>query len=107
MVELVADAVRFHAIHEKTLRLSLAEIARHPYGDGVTVNQALEAGCKQAVAHSMADGILTKQEESRLREFRDRLALDSNAVDSVQLTSYLYPRQCQRKGRACPLRGNL
>ena len=51
----------------------------------------------------MADGILTKPEESRLREFRDRLALDSNAVDSVQLTSYLYPRQCQRKERTCPL----
>ena len=56
MVEFLADAVRFHAIHEKTLRLSLAEIARHPYGDGVTVNQALEAGWKQGVAHSMADG---------------------------------------------------
>lgn len=53
----------------------------------------------------MADGILTKQEESRLREFRDRLALDSNTIDSVQLTSYLYPRQCQRKGRTCPLEG--
>ena len=88
MVELVADAVRFHAIHEKTLRLSLAEIAKHPYGDGVTVNQALEAGWKQGVDHSMADGIVSQAEETRVREFRDRLALDSNAVYSVQLTTY-------------------
>ena len=51
----------------------------------------------------MADGIITQDEEARLREFRDRLALDSNAVDSVQLTSYLYPCQCQRKERTCPL----
>ena len=58
---------------------------------------------RRAVAHAMADGILTKQEESRLRKFRDRIALDSNAVDSVQLTSYIYPRQCQRKERTCPL----
>ena len=37
----------------------------------------------------MADGILTQAEESKLREFRDRLALpDSGAVDSVQLASY-------------------
>ena len=51
----------------------------------------------------MTDAIVSQTEESRLREFRDRLALDSNAVDSVQLTSYLYPRQCQRKERICSL----
>ena len=103
MVELVADAARTHSFDEKTLRLTLAEIAVRSYGDGATVNQAFEEGWKQGIAHAMADGILTQDEESRLREFRNRLALDSNAVDSVQLTSYLYPRQCQRKERTCPL----
>ena len=69
------------------------------YGDGATVNQAPEEGWKQEVSHAMADGILTQAEEPRLREFRDRLALDSFADDSVQLTSY----PCQRKERKCPL----
>ena len=36
----------------------------------------------------MADGIVSQAEETRVREFRDRLALDSNAVYSVQLTTY-------------------
>ena len=34
-----------------------------------------------ASPHSMADGILTQQEETLLREFRDRLALDSEGID--------------------------
>ena len=81
MVELVADAVRFRAIHERTLRLTLAEIAGRSYGDSATVNQALEAGGKQGVDHSMADGILTQAEEAKLREFRDRRALANSGTD--------------------------
>ena len=103
MVNLAAEAARTHSFDEKALRLSLAEIARRPYVNGANVNQALEAGWKQGVGHSMADGIVTQAEESRLREFRDRLALDSIADDSVQLTSYPWRRQCQRKERTCPL----
>ena len=81
MVELVADAVRFHAIHEKSLRLTLADIAKRSYGDGAIVNQALEEGWKQGMAHSMADGILTQAEEAKLREFRDQLALANSGTD--------------------------
>ena len=88
MVAIAAEAARTHVFDEKTLRLTLAEIADRSYGDGVTVNQALEAGWKQGVDHSMADGIVSQAEETRVREFRDRLALDSNAVYSVQLTTY-------------------
>ena len=77
MVAIAAEAARTHAFDEKTLRLSLAEIAQRSYGDGATVNQALEDGWKQGVAHSMADGIMSQAEETRLREFRDRLMLDA------------------------------
>ena len=49
MVEFLADAVRFHAIHEKSLRLTLADIAKRSYGDGATVNEALEEGWKRGV----------------------------------------------------------
>ena len=34
MLELAADAAQSHTLDEKTLRLSLAEIARRSYGDG-------------------------------------------------------------------------
>ena len=81
MVALAAEAVRTHRFDEKTLRLSLAEIARRSHGDGDTVNQALEEGWKLGVAHSMADNVLTQQEETLLRKFRDRLALDSANID--------------------------
>ena len=58
MVNFVADAARTHSFGEKTLRLTLADIAKRSYGDGdgASVNQALEEGWKQEVAHSMADG---------------------------------------------------
>ena len=81
MVHLAADAAASNTFDEKTLRLSLAEIARRSFGDGATVNQALEEGWKRGVSHAMADGIVTQSEEARLREFRDRLALDAGAAD--------------------------
>ena len=77
MVGFAADAARSHDFNEKSLRLSLAEIASRSYGDGATVNLALEEGWKRGVAHAMADGILSQAEEAEIREFRDRLALDS------------------------------
>ncbi len=81
MVELAAQAARSRQFDEKSLRLSLADIAQRSYGDGMTVNQALEQGWKRGVDHAMADGIITQAEESRLREFRDRLAMNTGAAD--------------------------
>ena len=81
MVELAAVAVRTHAFDEKALRLSLAEIARKSYGDGGTVNQALGEGWKRGVLHAMADGIMTQAEETKLQEFRDRLAQADSGAD--------------------------
>ena len=86
MVSLAASAAASHTFDEQSLRLSLAEIARRSYGDGATVNQALEQGWKQGVSHAMADGILSQDEEARLREFRDRLALDDGAADQKATT---------------------
>ena len=81
MVNLAADAARTHNFDEKTLRLSLAGIARRSYGDGNTVNQALEEGWKIGVNHAMADDILTQREEALLRKFRDRLPLANSGAD--------------------------
>lgn len=74
MVRLAADAAASHQFDEKSLRLPLAEIARRSFGDGSTANQALEGG----VAHAKADGVLTEAEDTELREFRDRLAVDGH-----------------------------
>ncbi len=75
MVQLAADAAGSLDFDEGHLRLTLSAVAKISYGNDDTVNQALEEGWKQGVAHSMADGIITQDEEARLREFRDQLAL--------------------------------
>ena len=77
MVRLAGGAARSHEFHPNSLQVSLAEIARRSYGDGSTVNQALE----ERVYHATDDGIVTQSEESRLREFRNRLALDAGTAD--------------------------
>ena len=81
MVGLAAEAAKTHRFNNNSLRVAMAEIARDSYGNGTTVNQALEEGWKRGVAHAMADGILTQAEEAKLREFRDQLTLDSNNAD--------------------------
>ena len=81
MLELAAGAARSHQFDEKTLRSSLSEIARRSFGDGNTVNQALEEGWKLGVGHAMSDSIITEDEEARLREFRNQLALEAGAAD--------------------------
>ena len=81
MVNLATAAARSHNFDEKSLRLTLAEIAQGSYGDGTTVNQALEAGWKLGVDHAMADGIISQHEEIHLRLLRDQLALDASSAD--------------------------
>ena len=86
MITLAADAARIHTFDEKTLRIALVDIAKRSYGNGTTVNQAPEEGFRQGVAQAMADGIITRDEEERLRAFRDRLALEDQGADPDSLT---------------------
>ena len=58
MTALAAKAAQDHTFNEKTLRLTLAAIAKRSYGDDSTVNQALEEGWKRGAAHSVADKII-------------------------------------------------
>ena len=81
MVNLAAQAAGSPDFDENQLRLTMAAVAQRSYGNGDTVNQALETGWKLGVDHSMADGIITQDEETRLREFRDHLALGSDTAD--------------------------
>ena len=82
MVQLAAQAAGSPDFDENQLRLTMAAVAQRSYWDGDTVNQALKTGWKLGVNHSMADGIITQDEEARLREFRDQLALGSDIADS-------------------------
>ena len=82
MVNLAAQAAGSPDFDEGHLRLTLSAVAKISYGNEDTVNQALEEGWKLGVDHSMADGIITQDEEARLREFRDQLALGSDTADS-------------------------
>ena len=81
MVQLAADAAGSRDFDEGHLRLTLSAVAKISYGNEDTVNQALEEGWKLGVDHSMADGIITQDEEARLREFRNQLALGSDTAD--------------------------
>ena len=82
MVQLAAQAAGSPDFDENQLRLTMAAVAQRSFGNGDTVNQALEEGWKLSVDHSMADGIITQDEEPRLREFRDQLASGSDTADS-------------------------
>ena len=95
MVGLVADAARSHEFHANSLQVSLAEITRRSYGDGSTVNQALEEGWRRAVRCAAADGNITHEEEFRLRRFRDRLGLNRSSAHA-QATAQLNRTSRQR-----------
>ena len=81
VVQLAAQAAGSPDFDESHLWLTLSAVAKIFHGNEDTVNQALEEGWKLGVDHSMADGIITQDEEARLREFRDQLALGTDTAD--------------------------
>ena len=64
--------------NEAALHISLAAIAQRSRVRQEGIHAAIARGWREAVGESLADGILTQEEETRLRAFRDRLALDSD-----------------------------
>ena len=56
-------------------------IAERSHATDEDVEGTLEEGFAQGVAQAMTDGIITRDEEERLRAFRDRLALENSAAD--------------------------
>ena len=85
MVSLVAQAATDQSFNEAVLRQSLSAIAQRSRATGEDIERALEEGFRQGVAHAMSDGIITRDEEERLRAFRDRLALGNSAADPNSL----------------------
>lgn len=76
MVALVARAAGRPGFSEAALLDDLAAIAGSSYIDDDGIRAAIAEGWHQAVKEGLADGILTQDEEARLRDFRDHLAID-------------------------------
>ena len=78
MIELAAQSAGTSNFNEAALRQTLGAIAGRARATEADVDKALAEGWARSVRHAMADGILTRDEEARLRDFRDRLALEDN-----------------------------
>ena len=65
MVRLASGAAKSHEFHANSLRVSLAEIARRSFGDGSTVNQALEEGWRPCTKSASCTTSLHSAPKSR------------------------------------------
>ena len=74
MTQLAAQAAGTSSFNETALRSTLRTIAARARATDDEVSQAIAAGWTQGVQHAMSDGILTREEETLLRDFRDRMA---------------------------------
>jgi hypothetical protein len=85
MRALASRAAASTGFNQATLYESLSAIAQRSWAGESDIQAAIVAGWNQAVSESLADGVLTHDEETRLREFRDGLALtreDTRASDA-------------------------
>ena len=76
MVALVADAAGRSNFSEAALLGDLESIAAGAYIGEDGIRAALAEGWHQAVREGLADGILTQDEEVRLRDFREQFAIE-------------------------------
>ena len=76
MVALVAEAASRSNFSEAALLEDLSSIAQESYIDDDVIRAVIAEGWHQAVKEGLADGILTQDEEARLRDFRDQFALN-------------------------------
>ena len=76
MVALVAQAAGRSNFSEAVLLEDISSIARDSHIDDDDIRAVIAEGWHQAVKEGLADGILTQDEEARLRKFRDQLAID-------------------------------
>ena len=89
IVGLVSQAATTIDFNEVALRKTLESIAVRAWMSNRELNVAIAQGWRGAVGASLADGILTQEEEERLRNFRDRMSVvvdPSNATALTQLT---------------------
>ena len=83
MVDLAAEAATRDDFSEAVLRKSLAGIANQSYASD-DIDTAIARGWARSVQDAISDGILTRDEEDGLRDFRDRITVvnDSDVEDA-------------------------
>ena len=74
MAQLAAQAAGTTGFNETALRGTLQAIANRARATEDEVSQAIADGWVQGVQHAMSDGILTREDDDQLRDFRDRMA---------------------------------
>ena len=74
MTQLASQAAGTAGFNETALRSTLGAIAARARATEDKISQAIADGWAQGVQHAMQDGILTREEEDQLRDFRDRMA---------------------------------
>ena len=79
MQAVVAEAAATADFNKNALRERLAAIGAECWASETDVDAAIAAGWTRAVAESLADGVLTRAEETRLRGFRDQMAVAGGA----------------------------
>ncbi len=75
MIRLAKEAAHNPKFDEPALRQALQAIADLNYAGDNDIKKALEEGWRQEMDHAAQDGLISREEEERLRAFRDRLAL--------------------------------
>lgn len=75
MVALVVEAAGTADFSEPALLGELSAIAGGSFMDEEGVRAALAEGWRQSVKESLSDGVLTQDEEARLRDFREQFAI--------------------------------
>ncbi len=89
MVALVAEAAGQSHFNEAALLGDLETIASGSYIDEDGIRAALAEGWHQAVREGLADGILTQDEEVRLRDFREQFAIEEQHKAGQTATAQL------------------
>ena len=81
MITLVEQAAGQSNFSEAKLRNDLSAIAQSAYIPDDSIPAIIAAGWRRAIKASLADGILTQDEEARLRAFRDQFARQLEQTD--------------------------
>ena len=109
ITHLAAQAAGTAGFNETALRGTLRAIANRARATGDDISGAIAAGWAQDIQHAMSDGILTQQEETQLRDFRDRMAnrdLPGIITGSATLDQASAERISAQAGRAALATGD-
>ena len=85
MVSVAMAEAESPTFSQSQVRLRMLEIAKRSFHDGEGINAAIAEGWRRSVKASLSDGILTYEEESRLRDFREQFAIDEDISEGMEV----------------------